>query len=130
MLGGIIGDLIASKQAAKVTLEWASVTVVSDDTMEIALANTRPWADERQVILLLTRAGEVSPASPPQVTTAPPPPPPPPTIEVKAGMTIEEVEGAAGAPQAKATVGEKTIYRYDTMIVTFVDAKVVDVSFR
>jgi hypothetical protein len=50
------------------------------------------------------------------------------TVEIKVGMTIEEVEKILGQPLKKATIGNKVIYKYEDWKITFVDGKVVDVD--
>jgi hypothetical protein len=48
--------------------------------------------------------------------------------EVKAGMTIAEVEAVLGPPEKKAVLATKTLYFYPRIKVTFVDGKVSDVE--
>lgn len=49
--------------------------------------------------------------------------------EISLGMTIEEVEELMGQPKKKASLGSKIKYKYDDMVITFEDGKVVDVDF-
>ncbi len=48
--------------------------------------------------------------------------------EIRAGMTPAEVEGMFGAPEGRASIGEKVIYIYPNMKVTFTDGKVSDIE--
>jgi hypothetical protein len=47
--------------------------------------------------------------------------------EIKAGMTMFEVESVLGPPQTKVSLTEKILYKYKDMIVEFRDGKVADV---
>ena len=47
--------------------------------------------------------------------------------EIRLGMTPAEVEAALGAPETKADLGEKALYKYKNMTVEFHDGKVTDV---
>ena len=51
---------------------------------------------------------------------------PPPSITL--GMTIDQVVGLMGQPQAAADLGQKKIYTYGSMKVIFMDGKVSDVQ--
>jgi len=51
---------------------------------------------------------------------------PPPTISI--GQTMDEVTAAFGQPIRKAVIGQKQIYVYNDMKVTFVSGKVTDVQ--
>ena len=53
----------------------------------------------------------------------------PTTPEIRLGMTIEEVESTWGEPERKALLGEKVLYRYEEMVVEFLNGAVVDVQF-
>ena len=44
-------------------------------------------------------------------------------------MTIEEVESVFGKPERKALLGERTLYKYEDMVIEFLDEKVSDVQF-
>jgi len=50
-------------------------------------------------------------------------------IEIKVGMTIEEVEKLLGKPKAKAVVGNKVKYKYDDWKITFEDGKIIEIDF-
>ncbi len=51
------------------------------------------------------------------------------TKEISLGMTIAEIESILGPPETKVSLGEKMIYKYESMTVEFVDGKVADVKF-
>jgi len=51
------------------------------------------------------------------------------TQEIRLGMTIEEVESVFGEPERKALLGERTLYKYEDMVIEFLDGKVSDVQF-
>ena len=51
-------------------------------------------------------------------------------VEIQAGISFDEVEKSLGRPDKKATVGDKTLYWYEDMVVEFREGKVVDVDFR
>ncbi|HVN02901.1 MAG TPA: hypothetical protein VMT86_00715 [Bryobacteraceae bacterium] len=79
---------------------------------------------------------EPAPAAPPAAQPAeaapaplaPPPPPPADPVEVKVGMSTEEVVAALGQPVKKAKTSTKEIYFYKDLKVTFVNGKVKDVE--
>ena len=48
--------------------------------------------------------------------------------ELRQGMTPTEVEAILGPPERQAVLGQKKIYFYPKMKVTFVDAKVTDIE--
>jgi hypothetical protein len=47
--------------------------------------------------------------------------------QVKAGMSLAEVEHALGVPQTRIDLGEKVLYKYKDMTVEFHEGKVTDV---
>jgi hypothetical protein len=47
---------------------------------------------------------------------------------VELGQSLNQVEGAMGAPQRVARLGPKVIYYYSGMKVIFIDGKVTDVE--
>ncbi|MGQ0812931.1 MAG: hypothetical protein ACT4O1_00505 [Gemmatimonadota bacterium] len=47
-------------------------------------------------------------------------------VTVELGQTVEEIEKALGKPSRVVKLGEKTIYYYPDMKITFVDGKVFD----
>ncbi len=51
------------------------------------------------------------------------------TKEISLGMTIAEIESVLGPPETKVSLGEKVIYKFEDMVVEFVDGKVADVKF-
>lgn len=51
------------------------------------------------------------------------------SVEIKVGMTVEEVVKLLGLPKQKAKMGNKLKYKYDDWKITFVDGKVVEVDF-
>jgi hypothetical protein len=50
------------------------------------------------------------------------------SFTVSEGMTIDQVVGGMGQPDRKAKVGNKDIYSYKDMKITFVDGKVTDIQ--
>jgi hypothetical protein len=79
----------------------------------------------------------IAPPPPPQdspalAPIAPPPPPPDapaaPPQTLGLGMTVDQVVAILGQPQRVANVGNKQIYSYKDLKVTFVDGKVTDVQ--
>ncbi len=80
-------------------------------------------------------AAPAAPSAPAAVAPAPIPPPPPPPDEpaappatISLGQTTDEVIANFGQPQKKAKVGNKEIYYYKDLKVTFVNGKVSDVQ--
>ena len=53
----------------------------------------------------------------------------PDTQEIRLGMTMEEVESVFGKPERKALLGERTLYKYEDIVIEFLDGKVSDVQF-
>jgi hypothetical protein len=51
-----------------------------------------------------------------------------PTKTVKLGQTLEEVVAILGKPEKTIELGEKAIYFYKDMKITFRDGKVADVE--
>jgi len=51
-----------------------------------------------------------------------------PPVNIEAGQTLAQVEAALGQPQKHLTVGQKTIYVYKDMKITFKEGKVTDVQ--
>jgi outer membrane protein assembly factor BamE (lipoprotein component of BamABCDE complex) len=50
-------------------------------------------------------------------------------VEIKPGMTSDEVRHQLGDPQAEVVFGEKTRWTYPGMTVIFAKGKVTDVQF-
>jgi hypothetical protein len=76
-------------------------------------------------------AAVAQPAAQPQpqvavVTPAPPPPPTPPTIKV--GQSQDTVVAALGQPDSVDALGDKQVYVYKSVKVTFVNGKVSKVE--
>jgi hypothetical protein len=69
-----------------------------------------------------------APAEPTPAPIEPPPPPPPAPTEVSEGQTIDQVVAALGQPLNTAKVGNKVIYTYKNLKVTFVNGKVKDIQ--
>jgi hypothetical protein len=69
-------------------------------------------------------------APPPPIAPPPPPAdqPPPPPQSISLGQTKDQVVGIFGQPQRTAKVGNKEIYFYKDLKVTFVAGKVSDVQ--
>jgi hypothetical protein len=83
--------------------------------------------------------GQPAAAAPNQPTPTPSPapaepmptplePPPPPPTKVSGGQTIDQVVAALGQPVDIVEVGNKVIYVYKSLKVTFVNGKVKDVE--
>ncbi|MBZ5728159.1 MAG: hypothetical protein LAP87_24635 [Acidobacteriia bacterium] len=71
------------------------------------------------------------PPEPAKFDPIPPPPPPPaaPATPAKImGMTVDEVKAKFGEPEQIVEAGEKTIYKYKDIKVTFVKGKVADIE--
>jgi hypothetical protein len=47
--------------------------------------------------------------------------------EIKAGMTIPQVESVLGTPETRIDLTDKTLYKYKSMTIEFHDGKVTDV---
>jgi hypothetical protein len=47
---------------------------------------------------------------------------------IKMGMTFEEVESVMGLPETRVDLGQKVLFKYPTMTITFEDGKVADVK--
>jgi peptidyl-prolyl cis-trans isomerase A (cyclophilin A) len=69
-----------------------------------------------------------APSEPALAPIEPPPPPPADPTEIAEGQTIDEVAAALGQPLKKAKVGNKEIYYYKDLKVSFVNGKVKDVQ--
>jgi hypothetical protein len=52
------------------------------------------------------------------------------TVELKLGMTIEEVVALMKEPSKKVDLGDKIIYKYDDMVITFQEGKVINIEFK
>jgi outer membrane protein assembly factor BamE (lipoprotein component of BamABCDE complex) len=50
-------------------------------------------------------------------------------VEIRVGMTAQEVRKLLGDPQAEMVFGEKTRWTYPALTVVFVGGKVTDVKF-
>jgi hypothetical protein len=62
---------------------------------------------------------------------APPPPPPAPTVELKKGLTIDQVVAQLGQPVTTAKVSDiKQIYLFKEWKITFINGKVADMDVR
>jgi hypothetical protein len=70
------------------------------------------------------------PPPPPEPPPAPPEPPAPPPapVEIKMGMTGDQVKAALGKPTSSTKFGTKEIYVYPSMKVTLVNGKVTNVE--
>ena len=68
------------------------------------------------------------PTQPVQAVPPPPPPDPATTVTINLGDTIDQVVAAMGQPDRKAKVGNKDIYFYKDMKITFVDGRVSDIQ--
>jgi hypothetical protein len=75
-------------------------------------------------------APEPQPAALPPIAPPPPPPDAPaaPTPTVSLGMAIDQVVGIMGQPTARVDLGNKQIYTYPSLKISFVDGKVSDVQ--
>jgi hypothetical protein len=61
-------------------------------------------------------------------TTAPAPPAR--TIEIRVGMTEEDVVAAAGQPLKKAILSDRAVWQYGDMTLTLVGGKVADIQLK
>jgi hypothetical protein len=110
-------------QFAKGFLSTGSFKDVQDTVSQVFLIDTSTPATDP------LPAPAAQPASDP--ATAPiaePPATPSPTPTLELGQTKDQVIAALGQPQRAAKVGNKEIYIYKDMKITFVDGKVTDVE--
>jgi hypothetical protein len=84
-------------------------------------------APPRQTAPAPSPAAPAPAEAPPAPIEAPPPPAPDP-VNVSEGQTIDQVVGALGQPLKKAKIGNKEIYSYKDLKITFVNGKVKDVQ--
>lgn len=113
-------------QFAKGFLSTGSFKDVQDTVAQVFLIDTSTPATD----------APPAPAAPavqqaPDPATAPiaePPAAPSPTPTLELGQTKDQVIAALGQPQRAAKVGNKEIYIYKDMKITFVDGKVTDVE--
>jgi hypothetical protein len=117
---GGIPAVPASAQAAPVKAEFTSIAPPPDPNAaaEIAAQSKEADAAEKEV------AGQV-PADGSGPSAAPPAAPP---AEVGLGQTIDEVTAILGQPKSKADLGNKKIYVYSDMKITFTAGKVTDIQ--
>jgi hypothetical protein len=52
------------------------------------------------------------------------------TVELKLGMTIIEVVALLKEPSKKVDLGDRIIYKYDDMVITFQEGKVINIEFK
>ena len=99
--------------------------------------NAAPTGDQQAAAPAAAAAPAPVAAPPPPADAAPapiPPPPPPPDEPaappktISLGQTVDEVVANFGQPTKKAKVGNKDIYYYPDIKVTFVNGKVSDVQ--
>jgi hypothetical protein len=115
-------------QFGKGYLESADYSAIQDTIGKVFAVDTSP----PQTIPTTEQPQTAGP--PNQIEQPPPPPPPdppdskPPPIEIRVGLTIDQVVAAMGQPERKAKVGNKDIYSYKDMKITFVDGKVTDIQ--
>jgi hypothetical protein len=110
----------ASAQAAPVKAEFTAIAPPPDPNAaaEIAAQGKDADAAEKEV------AGQV-PADGSGPSAAAPPAAP---AEVGLGQTIDEVTAILGQPKSKADLGNKKIYVYSDMKITFTAGKVTDIQ--
>ena len=71
---------------------------------------------------------QAAPAETPPAPVEPPPPPPAAPLTISVGETIDGVIAVLGQPARIAKAGNKDIYIYKNLRVTFIDGKVTDVQ--
>jgi hypothetical protein len=88
---------------------------------------------DQAILQVFSIAGAPPPASGP--TTAPPPPVPPPAspareqpLRIELGQSPEQVRSILGEPSKVVDLGNKKMFVYKDLKITFVDAKVTDVQ--
>ena len=66
----------------------------------------------------------------PTAAVIPPAPPPPPAdpVKIELGQTTDQVVAAMGQPEKMVNLGEKQIYMYKDLKITFLNGKVSDVQ--
>jgi hypothetical protein len=117
----------APDEALKVVAEVFEVVPAAEDAGKGS--DQPPSAQsEQQEASAASQPAAPTPAAQPTAEPAPAPiaPPPPPPTEVSEGQTIDQVIAALGEPVAKLSVGNKVIYTYKNLKVTFVNGKVKD----
>jgi hypothetical protein len=126
-----MADLKAKKvrpipQAAAVPVTQASfVTAAPPPDPNAATEINQQMQDADQAEKdALSQAQQTASAAPPPPIAAPAAPP----VELKLGLTIDEVTAANGVPTKIVDLGAKKIYYYKDMKVTFKDGKVVDIN--
>jgi hypothetical protein len=99
--------------------------VQSTANAELAKLRTRGGPD---ALPTAAPAGSVPSTQPAYQDVAPPPPPPAPVPSISLGQSKDQVEAAFGEPLRKAVVGQKEIFFYKEMKVTFTNGKVSNVD--
>jgi len=82
--------------------------------------------DVINLVLAPDTSGQQPQAQSQQEQAAPPDQPPPQTIQL--GQTIEQVKDALGQPEKIVDLGQKQIYVYKDLKITFINGKVADVQ--
>jgi len=134
--GGLTVPFASSNPTPEDVLKLVSevITAVPSDDDKGAAKDSKPAPEPAPVPTPAPPAPTLGPPAAPPVTEAapptlqPPPPPPPDPVEVKEGQTPDEVEKAFGPPLRKMTVGNKQIYTYKDVKITFVNGKVKEIQ--
>jgi hypothetical protein len=101
-------------QAAPVQPAYAAAAPPPDPNIASEVSQQAQSADQAEAdVLAQAQSGPAAGGAPPSVTL---------------GMTIDQVVGILGQPQAAADLGQKKIYTYGSMKVIFMDGKVSDVQ--
>jgi hypothetical protein len=101
-------------QAAPVQAPYAAAAPPPDPNIANVVSQQAQSADQAESeVLAQAQSGPSAGGPPPSVTL---------------GMTIDQVVGLLGQPQAAADLGQKKIYTYGSMKVIFMDGKVSDVQ--
>ncbi len=121
-------------QLGKPYLAGATPAQVAEVISHVFAADT---GAAQQTVSQSGAADQQAPAAPaaPSAPMAPIPPPPPPVdapaappAEVQMGQSTDQVVAALGQPLQIFNVGTKTIYKYKSLKITFVNGKVTDVE--
>jgi len=122
-------------QLGKPYLAGATPAQVAEVISHVFAADTgaaqQPVSPDQQAPAAAPATPAVAPSAPMAPIAPPPPPvdaPPAPPAEVQMGQSTDQVVAALGQPLQIFNVGPKTIYKYKSLKITFVNGKVTDVE--
>jgi hypothetical protein len=117
-----------SDDALKLVAEVITVVAPEDAKKDSDTSPQPPAQSGQQVAASPNQPPPPAAPAPAEPTPAPIEPPPPPPTEVSEGQTIDQVLAALGQPVDKISAGNKVIYIYKNLKVTFVDGKVKEIQ--